>query len=315
MTRRSIPKLSAALEEFLLEREAAGLSPTTIADYRLKVGRFVAFAAARPPTLALVQEWIRELQQTPRHHGTQPGKLASISVQSYVRAVRAFLNWYCDRAGSPRLKLRLPKAEQRLLRPLSVAEVNALIAVNKTDTIYGTRNAAMLRLLLDTGIRAGELVNIRLSDVTFTDHGGTVYVLGKSRRERVAPFGKVTAQSLKRYVDHVRPEGETDHLFLSERTIGRPAGLPISTMAVYHIVKRAAAKAGMPDVYTHLLRHTYGTLQAASGTPLVNLRQAMGHRSVTTTERYLHLSQVNPITSLVDGVARPLRRGRSYIDR
>ena len=125
-------------------------------------------------------------------------------------------------------------------------------------------------------------------------------------------IGLVTALSIKRYMETVRPESKTDHLFVTERSINLPAGRPMTTDSLYCMVKRLGRKVGLGHVYVHLLRHTFGTMHATNGTSIFHLRKAMGHAKLTTTERYVHLAESKlPIASLVDNVSRPLRRGRT----
>src|SRR5262249_35004154 len=143
------------------------------------------------------------------------GPLSGRSIQSYVTTVRIFLNWWCDQRARPRIQVRLPKADRKLVRVLSPAEIERLVDACSGHSITAIRDRAMILLLADTGIRAGELVTIRLADITWNEHtdaepgepAGWVFVLGKSRRERQVPFGKRTALHLRHYVETCRPDG------------------------------------------------------------------------------------------------------------
>lgn len=292
----------------MLYEPAAGLSERTIKDTRMKVSKFIRFLEGREPSAALVNEWIRSMREQGREDGKRP--LSQVSIQTYVRAVRAFLHWWCDTRGKKTFKIVLPKADQKLIRPLGQEEVNRLVAACKPDTLCGVRMRAIIMPLIDSGIRVGELAQIRLKDVEFGEQGGSVYVLGKGRRERRVVFGQQTAIALKQYIETVRPEGRTDHLFVTERSLSKPAGLPLTPCGLWRIIKRAGKRAGLPDIYPHLLRHSFGTMHAASGTPLLQIKSAMGHRSIRSTELYVHLAQGYAVGSLVDAAIRPQQRGR-----
>ena len=185
--------------------------------YRRVLGRFSAFcheATGRSPTLAdlnldTARRHLVDLRERPRYeaHPFLPamGQLPPATVAQHARCLRAFASWLRDEGFSEdhRLqRLRLPKAPTPELRPLSVVEVERLLGVFDPASGNDRRNAAIVGLLLDTGMRTGELVGLTRAVMDFAS--GEIRVLGKGEKRRTVVIGKRGRGLLRRYLDHRR---------------------------------------------------------------------------------------------------------------
>lgn len=161
------------------------------------------------------------------------------------------------------------------------------------------RDAAMLELLYATGMRVGELVGLNIDSCNFDTH--TVRVLGKGRKMRVVPFGVPAARAVQEWIDHGRSivlahgtqSGLLDDtelrdaqqaLFLGNR------GKRIDPRQVRTIVHKASHEAGVPDISPHALRHSAATHMLDGGADLREVQEMLGHASLSTTQRYTHVS-------------------------
>lgn len=124
------------------------------------------------------------------------GKLSDRTLHCYAQILRAFFNWlvaeeYLSR--NPLKALKPPKLEKRFKEVLSVAEIERLLAELNQRTFLGPRMYAMIALLYDSGLRAGELTNLRLDDVNWGEY--QVRVMGKGKKERFVPFSSTTQRA------------------------------------------------------------------------------------------------------------------------
>ena len=215
------------------------------------------------------------------------GKLAPATLNQHARALRAFARWLWDEGFTPEyrlVRLKLTKVPQTEIEPLTVAEVERLLAVFDPRKIYDRRTAAIMGLLDDTGMRTGELVALRHGDVNL--HIGELRVVGKGEKSRVVVAGRRALSLLRRYLHH-RPPGlgqASDRLFVTS------SGRALDPAQVSHIVRRLRRRRGIPRLYTHRLRHTFAVHFLRNGGNLLTRQRLLGHASLATTTRYLTLA-------------------------
>jgi site-specific recombinase XerD len=169
----------------------------------------------------------------------------------------------------------VPETPPPVLQP---AELRALLATVAGTDFEERRDAAILRLFLDSGIRRAEIAGLRLEDVDF-DHK-IVVVLGKGSRPRAVPFGRKTAQAIDRYL---RVRGRHPHAGIEWLWIGKQGRLNDSGIA--QVVKRRAQQAGL-KVHPHLFRHTWAHEMLADGMQEGDLMRLAGWRSRQMVGRY-----------------------------
>jgi len=213
------------------------------------------------------------------------GELSGASRTRKFHALAAFFKFLVtterlDR--SPTVRLTAPTVEQREPRVLTTTEVKALQGVCRDDP----RNAAMIEILLQTGLRVLELVDLTMHDITRSEPDTIAYLAvrqAKGKKDRMVPLNSRAEKALKRWI-RVKPRAEYSHVFLSKR--GKK---PLYSADVRTMLHKYYAEADIHGATVHTLRHTFCTHHAAKGTNLVVIQRAAGHASLTTTQRYLHM--------------------------
>ena len=141
------------------------------------------------------------------------------------------------------------------------------------------RDTAILRLLIDCGMRRAELAGLRLEDIDFDTN--VALVVGKGRRPRACPFGRKTAQALDRYL---RARGQHRGAHLPALWLGLKG--PLTDSGVVQMVQKRAEQAGIGHIYTHLFRHSFAHQWLAAGGQEGDLMRLAGWRSRTMLSRY-----------------------------
>lgn len=187
-----------------------------------------------------------------------------------------------ENIASPRLGKALPK-------PLSIAEVRRLLEQPaKSDTPEAMRDRAMLELLYATGMRVSELVALNPENVNTDD--GHVRCFGKGSKERIIPVHPQAARVVAEYVDNARPRmlnhsRQEPALFLNQR------GARLTRQGFWQILKGYARSAGLDgDITPHTLRHSFATHMLRGGADLRSVQEMLGHRNISTTQVYTHLT-------------------------
>jgi len=201
------------------------------------------------------------------------------TVNCYVRCMQAFTNWLLELEYIKR-PIRLPKqkVEERILKVLSDDEVQRIVDFRPTSEAQERIHCATV-LMLDAGLRAQEWINLRPNDVDF--QARTVRVFGKGRRERLTPMSELTSGLLHQYL--ATRKCDYDYVFATRN------GTPMSKRSALRMLKRLAISCGVTtSLNLHGCRHTMASIFAGSGGNLAHLQKILGHRSITTTMRYVH---------------------------
>lgn len=264
------------------KRELAGrnLSARTIRNYGDTVLKFSAWCDDHghpsDPTKQKpgdVSAWLADLLAT----GT-----ASSSTATHYRNLQQWFKWLEDEeeiTRSPMARLKPPKIDETTPDVLTDEQLAALLDQCKGKDWLDRRDMAIIRLLMDTGMRVSELVGMSVDDVDFD--ANLARVVGKGRRERHAPFGKKTAQALDRYLRArtKRPHADLPNLWLSRR--GR-----LGDEAVRVMLRKRGADAGVAGVHPHRFRHTMAHVWLHMGGQEQDLMQIAGWNSRQMLGRY-----------------------------
>jgi integrase/recombinase XerC len=186
-----------------------------------------------------------------------------------------------------------PKQEKLLPEHLSSDAVVELLEMPGGGTALGLRDRAILELFYASGIRVSELVGLDRDDLDLD--GGFVRVVGKGRKERIVPFGRKAGDTLRKYLevqhelcgkqDATGALGTGRAVFLNNR------GRRLTTRGVAVIVDRHVARlAQRLRVHPHTLRHTFATHMLDAGADLRSIQELLGHESLSTTQKYTHVS-------------------------
>jgi integrase/recombinase XerC len=209
------------------------------------------------------------------------------SISRKLASVRTFFE-FLIRNGAVKNNLAklvpTPRGEKRLPTFLTVDEVVKLLDIEGSGEAAQSRDIAIIELLYSSGLRVSELVGINLNDIDLNNL--TVKVLGKGNKERIVPVGSKAAQALTEYLrarPGMNPGG--DFLFVNSR------GDRLNVRSVDRIIKKYAVLAGIPkNVSPHVLRHTFATHLLGGGADLRAIQEMLGHKSLSTTQRYTHTS-------------------------
>jgi integrase/recombinase XerD len=281
-----VPGADPCLTDYLehLEFERA-LSRHTVAGYRRDLEPFVAFLHARGHKLDDCREAdVQAFFEGPGGDG------AASSVARRMAAVRGLCRFLVreDRLDrDPSAGLRTPKRPRTLPEVLSVDDMEALIARSARPGDLGQRDMALVELLYGCGLRASELITLRLADVDL--EAGLVRCLGKGDKERVVPMGSHAAAAVRRYVGggrRVLVRGRRrDELFVNAR------GAPLTRQGLHYLVRRYVERAALDrHVSPHSFRHSFATHLLAAGADLRSVQEMLGHADVATTQIYTHVT-------------------------
>ncbi len=219
------------------------------------------------------------------------GDGATTSVARRMAAVRGLYHYLVREkslAADPAALLKTPKHPHSLPRVLDVGEIERLLAGVPVDGPLAERDLALFELLYGCGLRATEIVTLRVADVDL--EGGLVRCLGKGDKERVVPLGEIAVEYIQAYIDRVRGKlaggQRSEYLFLTVQ------GRPMSRVMFWKIIKKHAARAGIAKPITpHMLRHSFATHLLERGADLRSLQEMLGHASIATTQVYTHVSR------------------------
>jgi integrase/recombinase XerC len=188
-------------------------------------------------------------------------------------------------ASDPSAGLRNPKQPRRLPRLLRVDEVIRLLDAIPGDTPPGVRDRAMLETLYGGGLRVSELVGLNVDDLDFEQD--LVRVRGKGRRERLCPIGEMATHWLKLALPLRKPEiAHEKAVFLNQRG-SRLTSRSVGRLLEAHLIRAGLVNAASP----HTLRHSFATHLLERGADLRSVQELLGHRKLTTTQIYTHVTQ------------------------
>ena len=204
------------------------------------------------------------------------------TVARKLSAVRSFLD-FCLREGLIEINhakaLKPPKLEQRLPHHVNTDGLDRLLGAPDGSRL-GLRDRAILEVMYSAGLRVSELVRVNDADINF--EGGTIKVMGKGSRERLAPLGKCACEALSAWIN-VRGEAEA--------TFTNYLGGRLSTRSVQKMVDKYTMKAGLGKMTPHSLRHSMATHLLDRGADIRAVQEMLGHQSITSTQIYTHVTK------------------------
>ena len=207
---------------------------------------------------------------------------------SSIRSFFKFLKKHGVISENPADSVITPKQDKPVPRYLTVDDMFRLLDSVKTDNLTGKRNRALLETMYSTGIRVSELVGLNTDNIDFS--GKVIRVTGKGNVERIVPIGKKALGIIKDYRDNLQqskgigfnPNGP---LFLNNNK-GR-----LTARSVARILDKAARSVGLSvPVAPHDLRHTFATHMLDAGLDLRVVQEMLGHKQLSTTQKYTHVS-------------------------
>jgi integrase/recombinase XerC len=267
-------------------------SAETLRAYGSDLGEFAAFlekevgggreVAPKQVDRLAVRAFLGDLHRRQAKRSTVARKLAAI--RSFFR----YLKRQGKLSANPAAAVATPRQEKRLPKQLSVVEVQHLVEIADDSAPLGARDRAILELLYASGVRVSELTGLDLDDLDLGD--GMMRVLGKGKKERMVPVGSKAIAAIRVYLRRradlePRPGRGGDALFLNFR------GTRLNVRSVRRIVDRYIRQCAiLRKVSPHTLRHSFATHLLDAGADLRSIQELLGHASLSTTQKYTHVS-------------------------
>jgi len=292
----------ALVDEFLRHlRTERRLSPHTVSAYSGDIRRFAGFLGSEGVGVKdfgrthLLKYLVHLREEVPAGKGAG-GKgggrkrgMAARSAARNVSSLRSFFGFLAREGvvqGSPVAEVRAPRIGRPLPRYLTVTQVARLIDA-PDRTLEGIRDRAMLTLMYASGLRASEVVTLRMENVD--RDAGFLRVLGKGAKERVVPVADRALEDLGTYLSTARPsflkKRVSSSLFLSKR------GKAITRQTLWNRIRHWAIVAGIEErISPHTLRHSFASHLLAGGADLRAVQAMLGHADIATTQIYTHVT-------------------------
>jgi len=286
------------LEAFLIAKRSAGLSRRSVQFYTEGLTNFFNYVS---PTTNDIQEisvmMIRKYLLHLEDIGLTPG-----GVHAKYRCIRAFFNWYeyeeyPENWFNPMRKVKMKKPRQEPLEPADINAVRAMIAdcsvaLNKSDCKFlGVRDKAILLTLLDTGLRASELLSLTPANINPVT-GVIQLVHGKGGKSRTVYIGRKARQAMRRYLREANPEN-----FLWVNISGEP----LTRSGLRQMLQERAKRAGVAYQTAHSFRRLFAISMLRAGVDIYSLQLLMGHADIQVLRRYLKLTDQDTLAAHIKG--------------
>lgn len=292
-------KLSECIDYYEFCNRAEGKSPKTISWYSANLKNFRNYLKNRhlPDSLdnidtKLLREYVLYLLRKTRYEDhpytpTKPELLSTATVHGHVRTLKAFFNWLVVEGlaqNNLAKDLKPPKVVRKVVSTLSDEEIRTIVNVFSTAPT-DARNQTLFMILIDTGLRIGELINLKMEDVHMDE--GYLKVMGKGSKERIVPIGNNAQKALQRYLFRFRPKPinpVVQNVFLSQ------SSNPLTENSMKLMFARLAKRSGVHRLHAHLCRHTFATRFLINGGDVFSLQQILGHSTLTMVSHYVNLA-------------------------
>lgn len=262
------------------------MSPATVRNYSHAAKEFLGW-------LDPGKDWRSVDSRTARSYAVElQRKLSRRTLHNRISGIRAFYRFHRERGevdANPFASISLPKLEKNLPKFLTREQMEKflegplkLLELEKLTVQEAWRDRATLELLYGAGLRVSELVAADLSRMDFSR--GLLRVMGKGRKERVVPVGKIALFSVRQHLHTGGREGRRNGPL-----VVHPSGKVISTRWVQERMKTYLVLADLPtDLSPHKLRHSFATHLLDEGADLRSVQELLGHASLSTTQIYTH---------------------------
>lgn len=269
----------------------------TIRNYQIDLRQFSEFVALREARSEGENSdagiGMIDSQVIRTYLGSLYGRFRRSTIARKLSAVRSFF-LFLERKGltkwNPAADIATPKLEKYMPTYLLVDEVFRLLERPEREKPLGLRDLAILEVLYSCGFRVSELEALTISSIDFDER--LVRVIGKGDKERIVPIGRQALQAVRNYLE------ATQYLRRSNVYISRDEPLfinfrggALSGRSIGRIIKKYAIESGLTaDVSPHSMRHTFATHLLDGGADLRAVQELLGHESLSTTQKYTHVS-------------------------
>ena len=216
---------------------------------------------------------------------------ARTTIARRLACLRSFFR-FCQREGlvdsNPAKVLRTPRIGRKLPHFLSTEQIATLLEAPPANEPMGLRDRAILETMYSAGLRVAELVGLNIQD--WDRDANVLRVLGKGRKERIAPVGSYAAKALLAWMEVRNPSEKADAAAASAMFLNR-FGKRLTTRSIGRMLEKYLKQTGLNRLTSpHTLRHSFATHLLDGGADLRSVQELLGHKSLTTTQIYTHVS-------------------------
>lgn len=283
-------KLCELIDEFLIYISAVrNLSDNTVTGYKNDLEKLKNFLSPQMEIDNITKEnlllCIGQLTKQ---------KMSSASVNRFIAAVRtlfAYAKKINHLSSNPALELKTVKLPKKMPRFMTESEVDDLCSKPcNNELLWGKRDFALFTMLYSSGCRVSEITNLSLDD--FTSGYSAAIVTGKGDKQRRVYFGETSVAALKDYLDDRKKLIEQNGILEPTRKVFvNQKGEPLTTAGIRYIINRYSGPEGTNHhMNPHAFRHTFATTMIANGADVRLVQEMLGHSSISTTQRYTHMT-------------------------
>ena len=278
-----------------------GLSSNTIKSYSSDLDKYKEYLEDKYSILDPEEIYMKHIKSflatylkyyTPNRNSKKDTEYSVNTLSRYFSSIRGFHRYLIDEELStrdPSIYLDKPKVSKKIPDYLNYNQIMDII--NSVDISYkfGIRDKAILYVLYSSGLRASEVLNLKLTNLILEEE--FIRLIGKGSKERFVPISAVAIDSINTYVQNLRPElsrknESSGFLFLNNR------GQQLSRMTLWKIVKKYSLEANInAKVSPHTFRHSFATHMIQAGANLRSVQEMLGHSDISTTQIYTHLDK------------------------
>ena len=292
----NLPELVIEFLEYLEVEK--NLSPLTIRDYRHYLDNFIAWSNANSPITRpadMTVELVRKYRVYLAHYNSPNGNLPikKVTQNYYVIALRSFLKYLIrkDLAVVSPDKIELPKTESRSLKFLDRDQLDRLLSQPDISSDRGMRDKTLMEMLFSTGLRVSELCRLNRDQINIERR--EFGVIGKGGRARVVFLSDRATIWLERYME--RRNDSFQPLFIrysgNQEPVVNGEKMRLTPRSVQRLIDKYVRKARLPVKATpHVLRHSFATDLLMNGADLRSVQELLGHKNVSTTQIYTHVT-------------------------
>ena len=298
-TAKDYSELIARYEKYSLYENS---SPSTIKTYSQEVKQFLSFLKDDLKSLDIVHIYYYRSELQDKQ------KLKSVTINKKLQALKSFFTYlykadYIEEDFSNKMPLLKIQKTRVAPKALEEHEINLLLqfAGSNSKKILKLRNYTMIQLLLGTGIRLDELVNLDYGDITINDRSGHLTIRkGKGLKERVVFLNSKVRNALSLYFDYRVEKYSLERLEIDDPAISNQSNKRMSSRSVQKVIQTLAQKARIDriQVTPHTFRHTFANKYYSATKDILSLQALLGHESLDTTGDYALPTQADILESL-----------------
>ena len=280
------------VKSFLMYQETKNLSERSIEWYERTLNKFLEYCKENKifvtsMTVPQARGYVHWLQNATAKTGK---KYADNGINGFIRSVKVLFNYliedeYIDK--NPFAKVKQIKTDKVIIHTFKPEEIKKMLNQFNKNIYTDLRDALLIRMLYDTGLRISEAINLKITDID--TERNIVKVFGKGHKERIVPFGRSVKREILRYIARreksIPRDLDEGYLFSSRQ--GTPLMIRNVTREIQIVGKRAKIEG--KRLSPHTFRHTFAKTYLMQGGDLFSLQKIMGHSALSTTRQYVYL--------------------------